>query len=549
MKYPYKIHKTITGKYELVREFDDELDNIIKGSLPSRYQVNYTPAILPGGEQVDLPAVSMRELEAVFYDSWVNTAQDGSSKPVLVFGGSGIGKSDAVFSFAQNIAAGIPVEGTEKNKEGLPQQHREFIDVSDLESDNEEKFKQVLENVGNYFLFYLITGSDITPDILRGIYQTKDSDAKNKGVGVLAGQVPKYLKLMMQKEAVGCLFLDEVNQAGENQKLLYQLLLGHRISQYKLSKRIRMYAAGNIGSYYEMSNVITHLSPAAIGRTEPVYLKVSPKDWVEFIRKQKFETRYGDKLSYPEVIISFLFSTNEDFETVSKLFYQEPGEAGAQSSQRGWPNPRSITGFGIELLNIVLELKNKNKPLKKDLPSRSVLDFKHMETDLIKKVELAGAKFCGIEWGQRFAKFFFYAYFQDIDQVIASDFTKKGKEKDEALDPEEYWAKSYVITTYFNKLSNTYKGMDEKTIYEHFQKLAYALFKYIPHGSLANLKEYLKKVTGDMNTKDDMLFHRFAGYVAKFKARNEEEKVVVDRFKKEIKALMISPEEEKSLNI
>jgi hypothetical protein len=310
-----------------------------------------------------------------------------------------------------------------------------------------------------------------------------------------------------------------------------------------------MYAAGNIGSYYEMSNVITHLSPAAIGRTEPVYLKVSPKDWVEFIRKQKFETRYGDKLSYPEVIISFLFSTNEDFETVSKLFYQEPGVAGDQSSQRGWPNPRSITGFGIELINIVSELKHKNKPLKKDLPSRSVLGFKHTETDLLKKVELAGAKFCGIEWGQRFAKFFFYAYFQDIDQVIASDFTKKGKEKNEALDPEEYWAKSYVITTYFNKLSNTYKEMDQKTINGHFQKLAYALFKYIPHGSLANLKEYLKKVTGDMNAKDDGLFHDFAGYIATFKARNEEEKIVVDRFKKEIKALMISPEEEKSITI
>jgi len=548
MKYPYKIQKTITGKYELVREFDDELDNMIKGSLPGSYQVNYTPVILPNEKQIDLPAVSMRELQAIFYDAWVNTAEDGSSKPVLVFGGSGVGKSDAVANFAKSIAAGIPAEGTGKNKEGLPQQSREFIDISKLESDNEEEFERVLANVGNYFLYYLITGSDITPDMLRGIYKTSDDKAKD-GVGVLTGQVPKYLKLMMQKEAVGCLFLDEVNQAAENQKLLYQLLLGHRVSQYTLSKRIRMYSAGNIGAYYELSNVISYLSPAAIGRTEPVYLKVSPKDWVEYIRKRKIEDRYGNIHEYPEVIISFLFSTNEDFETVSKLFYQEPGEAGAQSSQRGWPNPRSITGFGIELINIVSELKHKNKPLKKDLPSRSVLGFKHMETDILKKVELAGAKFCGIEWGQRFAKFFFYAYFQDIDQVIASDFTKKGKEKNEALDPEEYWAKSYVITTYFNKLSNTYKGMDQKTIHVHFQKLAYALFKYIPHGSLANLKEYLKKVTGDMNTKDDGLFADFAGYIASFKARNEEEKIVVDRFKKEIKALMISGDEEKSITI
>lgn len=552
MKYPYKIKKSITGKYELVKESDDITDQLIRQNLPKKFEYNYSPALVTGGkdkkETVDLPGIPMRELEGIFYESWVNTTKDGSSKPVLVFGGSGIGKTDAVNHFSRTIASGIPCEGTGKDERGMPIKARKFIDISKLESDNPEIFDEVLKNVGNYFLFYMITGSDITPDILRGIYKTTSKEEEKGSVGVLSGQVPKYLKLMMQKEAVGVLFLDEVNQAGENQKLLYQLLLGHRVSQYTLSKRIRMFAAGNIGSYYTMSGVVSNLSPAAMGRVQSVYLKVSPRDWVEYVRSEPIENRWGESEAFPEEIISFLFTSSEDFDTANDLFYSEPGEQGEQSSQRGWPNPRNLHGFGIELINIVSELKNKDKPLKGDLPSRSVLSFKNFEKDLIKKIEQAGARYCGIDWGQKFAKFFYYAKFNDIDQVIASEFTKKSKgDKEEALEPEEYWAKGYVITQYFNKIANTYKEMDEKTLYSHFAKLAQALFKYVPHTSLANLKEYLKKVTGDMNTKDEVLFHRFAGYIAKFKPRNEEEKVIVDKFKKEIKSLMINPGEENFL--
>jgi len=549
MKVPYKINKSITGKYELVRE-DTATDELIRQNLPKKFEYSYAPAAITGGknETIDLPGTPMRELEGIYYDSWVNVDEKGASKPVLVFGGSGIGKTDSVTQFGRAIANGIPCEGTGKDEKGMPVRPRKFVDISQLESDDPKLYEEVLKNVGNYFLFYLITGSDITPDILRGIYKTSDKEKEGEGVSVLSGQVPKYLKLMMQKDAVGILFLDEVNQAGENQKLLYQLLLGHRVGQYTLSKRIRMIAAGNIGSYYVMSNVITMLSPAAIGRVASVYLKVSPRDWVEYIRSKTFETRYGETEKFPEEVLSFLFTTSEDFETANDIFYQEPGEQGEQSSQRGWPNPRNLTGFGIELLNIVSELKNKGKPLKGDLPPRTVLtQYKSFEQDLLKKVELAGAKFCGINWGQKFAKFFYTAKFLTIDQLIDREFTRKEKGKEVALDPEEYWGYGHIITQYFNTIANSYKQMDEKTLYDHFAKLARILFKYIPHTGLANLKEYLKKVTGDMNTKDDVLFARFAGYIAKFKPRNEEEKVVVDKFKKEIKGLIITPEEEKFL--
>lgn len=544
MKYPYKIQKTITGKYELVKEFDDEVEAIIRGSLPSQYKPSYTKATLLGStQQVDLPSINIRELESTLYDAWVNTDKEGASRPVLIFGGSGIGKSDTVFRFAQNAARDIPAAGTERDEKNKPLQSRKFIDISDLESDNEEQFADVEKNTGNYFLFYLINGSDVTPDNLRGIYKVKsDSASKGKGIDVLAGNIPKYLKLMMQKDAIGVLFLDEVNQAGENQRLLYQLLLGHRISQYKINKQIRIVAAGNIGDGY--GAVISELTPAAIGRTTAVYLSVSPKDWVAYVRENKYETMYGDSLSFPEIIISFLFS-GDNFETMSKTFYKEPGTPGDPSSQSVWPNPRSIERFGEALLNILSELKykNKGKALKQNLPSRDILKYKHTENDLLKKIERSADSICGEDWGRQFTKFFFYAYFQNIDQVIASDFTRKGAKGQEALDSEEYWAKNYVISTYFNKLANTYKQMDEKTLYDNFYKIASALFKYIPEGNKGNLKEYLKKVSQDMNERDEMLFTRFMGYLGKMKGLNKQEQAIIDRFYPEMNGLVISNKE------
>ncbi|NBU99405.1 MAG: hypothetical protein EBS19_14560, partial [Spirochaetia bacterium] len=150
---------------------------------------------------------------------------------------------------------------------------------------------------------------------------------------------------------------------------------------------------------------------------------------------------------------------------------------------------------------------------------------------------------CGEEWGRQFTKFFFFAYFQNIDQVIASEFTRKGAKGQEALDSEEYWAKSYVISTYFSKLANTYKQMDEKTLYDHFYKLASALFKYIPEGNKGNLKEYLKKVSQDMNERDKTLFTRFMGYLGKMKGRNKEEQAIIDRFYPEMQGLVPSDKE------
>jgi hypothetical protein len=547
MKYPYKIQKTITGRYELVREFDDEVENIIRSSLPRKYQSRYNKATLLGSKiQVDLPEVGIRELEQIFYDAWNNTSS-GASRPVVVFGGSGIGKSDTVFRFGQNVARDIPAAGTKRDEKNKPLQHRKFIDISDLESDDEESFQKVVENVGDYFLFYLINGSDVTPDNLRGIYKVT-GEKKGKGISTLEGNIPKYLKLMMQKDAVGILFLDEVNQAGENQRLLYQLLLGHRISQYKINKEIRIIGAGNIGEGY--GPVISNLTPAAIGRTNAVYLTVSPKDWVEYVRSNKYENMYGDLLSFPEVIISFLFS-GDNFESLSKTFYKEPGEPENPSSQAPWPNPRSIEQFGQALNNILSELKykNKNKPLKPNLPSREVLTYKGKDDDLIGHIEGAASSICGTEWGRQFNKFFYYAYYQNIDQIIASDFTREGEGgKRESLDPEEYWAKGYIISTYFSKLANTYKQMDDKTLYEHFYKLASALFKYIPVGSPGNLKEYLKKVSQDMNGRDGDLFARFLGYLGNFQPRNEKEKATLDRFIPEMMKLTVTRDELKAYN-
>lgn len=553
MKYPFRMVKSITGKYELVREFDDELDQKISNALPSSYKPAFRKATVQQSkdtvETIDLPEVSIRDIQRILLRSWNTVDSKGYSKPVLIFGGSGIGKTETVTEFARSISGGIPCEGTKKDERGLPEKPREFVDIAELESDNSEKYTQVEANPGNYFLFALISGSEITPDVLRGIYKISSNKTEKGKVGVLSGDVPAYLKLMMQPEAVGMIFLDEVNQAAENQKMLYQMLLGNRAGQYQMSKRIRMVAAGNLGTYFKAAGT-EDLSSGAMGRVKAYYLTVSPKDWVEYVRSKKFENQFGELMDFPEEIISFLFSTSESFQTYNELFYHLPGSPGDTSSQAVWPNPRSITEFGKELISIVSDLNSNKKPLKGDLPSPTILgksadhSYEFLKKNLLKDIEAAASGNCGDEWGSRFTKYFYYAKFSNIDKLIKTPFTRpaEGKKGEEALDPEEYWGFGYIITSYFNKLANTYKDMDQKTLNSHLQKLAQAIFKYIPHGGMGNLKEYLKKVTQDCYNRDKDLFVHLMSYIPNMKM-DEKEKQFYSKFKKEVESLVIKDKE------
>ncbi|NBO36759.1 hypothetical protein EBU91_04405, partial [bacterium] len=289
----------------------------------------YTPKPKPKYKQTNLDAWSYKTLHMAINHSFAQ------KQPLLILGDPGIGKSDTVRNFAEQIASasskGRYLQEDDFNfatdEIGSPEESsgpREYVDWAEIDL---EKKKEVLRNPQNYFLVLELTSTELDRLDIKGIPLAK----KEKGEFNYT-EYEKSLELFVltRKGIEGFLFLDEVNLGPTDVKsALLKLVQKRTVADDKLSPGLTIVAASNIpGTGGTDADV---LSTAFLGRmTGGIGVLVSDPDlWCD----------WAESIGVDEKIIAFIKENPDDY------FYTKEDLETLRQEQRPFTSPRSLVAF------------------------------------------------------------------------------------------------------------------------------------------------------------------------------------------------------------
>lgn len=218
--------------------------------------------------------------------------------PLLIYGESGIGKTQRIETFAKSLAKA-------KGK-----QYVEITSLSEGEKD------EIFNNPSAYFALVDIKCVSLEPVDLRGIPDMSSKKA------YLEGKVPDWIWFMAQPDADGILFFDEINQGHpDTLKALFDVVLKKTAGGKKFAKDFTVVAAGNLGGSYGNRQ----LPPALTSRFTCGVFVADPADWLTWAE----QTTEEGQPRIDERIIAFVKSDPQ------KNFFAKPPEDGGM-----YPTPR-----------------------------------------------------------------------------------------------------------------------------------------------------------------------------------------------------------------
>lgn len=222
-------------------------------------------------------------------------------RSVLLLGAPGIGKSVMIREFAEEEAESLGLQ---------------FVDYDD------RIFEEVMQNPERYYVFVDLRLTEVEPSDLIGI--PRDAD------GYVAY---KPLKFAMALSSVnrGMLFLDELTNVTrlDVKAAAYKIILDRKIGFIKLSKGVRVIAAGNAP---EHSSIAERL-PAPLASRFHIITCDPPKveEWITWMSEH-----YED---WDKRVAAYLMRFRDDFIVTPR----EP------ETLENYPTPRTWTWLSLEL--------------------------------------------------------------------------------------------------------------------------------------------------------------------------------------------------------
>ena len=289
----------------------------------------YIPKSAPKYKQTSLDAWSYKTLHMAINDAFAQ------KQPLLILGDPGIGKSDTVRLFAEQIANGSTkgkyLEESDfdfaTDQVGTPEESagpREYVDWAEIDL---EKKKEVLRNPQNYFLVLELTSTELDRLDIKGIPVAK----KEKGEFEYT-EYEKSLELyvLTRKGIEGFLFLDEVNLGPTDvRSALLKLVQKRTVADDKLSPGLAIVAASNIPGQGGTDADV--LSTAFLGRmTGGIGVLVAdPDQWCD----------WAESIGVDERIVAFIKENPDDY------FYTHEDLETLRQEQRPFASPRSLVAF------------------------------------------------------------------------------------------------------------------------------------------------------------------------------------------------------------
>jgi len=332
-------------------DFAADLDNLDLGNGTKGEEVtkNYL--------DTELPQYSYKSLDMYIRNSYV------TKQPMLVYGGSGIGKSNTIASIAEDIASTSFVGGSEtidpKTKQKMGKQ-RKFINFLKAE---EEEVMDCLKNPNNYFALVDVRANELDPSDIKGIpFKTLDRvvDRENSNTEApVSYNHDLWIWLMTRPGSDGMLFLDELNQGKpDTLRALFKVVLDRSGGKGKFSDGWSIVAAANLATAFGNKP----LPLALTTRFEAGVLVADPEEWCEYAMRENIDPRIIAFIKH-EVINP----SKEGREGKTNIFVPtEAREERSAESGEPMPVPRQIEKFSDQLKHayrIYAKAKREGKTL------------------------------------------------------------------------------------------------------------------------------------------------------------------------------------------
>lgn len=215
------------------------------------------------GTGKNLQTINAKQLKNQLETTYIANLQSGTAA-LMIYGASGIGKSDIIRQMAKKFAA------TEQ---------REFVYWANA---NDELRKNVFANPKHYYVCSVMNASQLAPEKLGG------------GIPNMFQDEPRVTERPFEEMAIwmtpgisGMLFLDELNHADKDKmNTLFSIVLEKRAGSRKLeANRMLIVGAGNLGGGHH----VTDLPQALVNRVRSFWLVVDPEDWFEWAGKNDID--------------------------------------------------------------------------------------------------------------------------------------------------------------------------------------------------------------------------------------------------------------------
>ena len=240
-------NKNSNGKFDL---FGVAKKTSLKAPLSRPADINKL------GTGKNLPTINAKQLKNQLETTYIANLQSGTAA-LMIYGASGIGKSDIIRQMAKKFAA------TEQ---------REFVYWANA---NDELRKNVFVNPKHYYVCSVMNASQLAPEKLGG------------GIPNMFQDEPRVTERPFEEMAIwmtpgisGMLFLDELNHADKDKmNTLFSIVLEKRAGSRKLeANRMLIVGAGNLGGGHH----VTDLPQALVNRVRSFWLVIDPEDWFEW---------------------------------------------------------------------------------------------------------------------------------------------------------------------------------------------------------------------------------------------------------------------------
>jgi hypothetical protein len=298
----------------------------------------------------------------------------GMGSSAMIYGEAGIGKSALVEQRAKARA----------NELG-----RTYITLENFIK-KFNKIDDVKANLKSHFIFIGLLATSLDQSMIAGIPDPTSVERQ----GFLTELTVPWASLMsMSEDAVGFMFMDELNQADMYvQNSLFSMTnFGERtiIMKYPILGDWRIHCAGNWGKGYS----VTPLVKALKERLVPCYLKLDFHGWAEWAQKSTISKTDLRPIIHP-LLMDFIDDDPEN------NFYESP--TGDENATRR-PNPRNLVALSGMIYSIIGE-PGKHEPV----------DRNQWE-DLISQAGLM----CGDKFGKDFEEYCSASALVDVGDVLS----------------------------------------------------------------------------------------------------------------------------------
>jgi len=351
-----------------------------------------------GNNPTGLDVWSHMMLEKTLNNNLKTQFKTGKQRSVIVYGDTGIGKTQTVQEFASKKAK-------EMGLQDAPKKYGQNTAYLDLDKLTEEQIDDVLrqKEVSEYFVFIDLNAKSFYPTDYEGVPRLPSNESDEKIIKHLRALKFPFIRFIEKPGATGILFLDELNHAQIDVfNYLFRVIDNHTFGTTKFSNDIFIIAAGNLGTGHGNVNPLpTGLKRRFMGAG---FLVLDPDDWINYAKNSGVDSR----------IIQFIRSNPYRWLGQENIFGAEDPTRHYLGSEREekerFPTPAGVESFSDLFGTMLEDFNNAQNPQPKGQYAGKeaiIKSFSDPETleDFYSEVYSAARSSLGEDWALGFENY------------------------------------------------------------------------------------------------------------------------------------------------